>query len=59
VIEIEVTNVQAGKVIGAFTETRKDGSRNYREAARQAVRRLVKKITMKVSPKIDSAMKGL
>jgi hypothetical protein len=59
VIEIEVTNVQAGKVIGAFTETRKDGSRNYSEAARQAVRRLVKKITMKVSPKIDSAMKGL
>lgn len=59
VIEIEVTNVQAKKVIGAFTETRKDGSRNFPEAARQAVRRLVKKITMKVSPKIDSAMKGL
>lgn len=59
VIEIEVTNVQAQKVIGAFTETRKDGSRNFPEAARQAVRRLVKKITMKVSPKIDSAMKGL
>ena len=59
VIEIEVTNVQAKKVIGAFTETRKDGSRNFAEAARQAVRRLVKKITMKVSPKIDSAMKGL
>lgn len=58
VIEIEVTNVQGQKVLGAFTETRKDGSRNYSEAARQAVRKLVKKITMKVSPQIDAAMKG-
>jgi len=58
VINVEVKNLVRGVVLGSFTETRKDGSRNFREAARLSIRRLVKKIKVQVNPQLNQVVLG-
>jgi hypothetical protein len=58
VMVVEVKNVQGGKIITAFEESKSQGHRNLIEAERAAVKALSKVITKKVGEGIDSAMKG-
>ncbi len=58
VVLLEVKNTRAGKVIGSFNESRKEGHRSQDEAQRRVVRELGKKLAGQVGAKIDNAMKG-
>ncbi len=58
VIVVEVKNVQGGKIITAFEESKSRGHRNLQEAERSAVKELSKIITNKIGKGIDDAMKG-
>ncbi len=58
VIQIELKDVAAGKLIGSLSDSRKEGHRSREEAERRVVRELAKKLSTKVGGKIDDAMKG-
>lgn len=58
VIAVEVKNVASNKILAAFNESRKEGSRSQEEAQRRAVRNLATTVTTKVGGQIDATMRG-
>ena len=51
-------NVAENKILAAFNDSRKEGSRSKEEAERRAVRNLAGKIVGEVGGKIDATMRG-
>jgi hypothetical protein len=56
VVQVEVKNVAAGKILGSFNESRKEGHKSKDEAERRAVRELAKKLVQQVGAKIENTM---